>query len=90
MRQRLIPRRSRTRLPGIPAGTRRSPQRNGLKGVLTTGIPADPRSARKRQDRPVTPEVAGSSPVAPVNYLQIDMFVAGLGAIDRRPLSIRR
>jgi len=29
-------------------------------------IPAYPRSARKRQDRPVTPEVAGSSPVAPV------------------------
>jgi hypothetical protein len=29
-------------------------------------IPAYPHSARKRQDRPVTPEVAGSSPVAPV------------------------
>jgi hypothetical protein len=28
-------------------------------------IAAYPRSARKRQDRPVTPEVAGSSPVAP-------------------------
>ena len=24
--------------------------------------------------RPVTPEVAGSSPVAPVNFLQIDIF----------------
>jgi hypothetical protein len=66
MRQRLIPRRSRKRLPGVPAGTRRSPQRNGLKGLLTTGIPGDPRSARNHQDRPVTPEVAGSSPVAPV------------------------
>src|SRR6266511_1629550 len=29
-------------------------------------IPAYPRSARKSHDRPVTPEVAGSSPVAPV------------------------
>ena len=29
-------------------------------------IPADPRSSRKRHDRSVTPEVAGSSPVAPV------------------------
>jgi DNA-binding transcriptional ArsR family regulator len=26
------------------------------------------------QDRPVTPEVAGSSPVAPVNFLQIAIF----------------
>jgi hypothetical protein len=35
--------------------------------------------------RPVTPEVAGSSPVAPVeNILQISVSVAGSGAIDRR------
>jgi hypothetical protein len=38
------------------------------------GIPAYPRVGRKRQDRPVTPEVAGSSPVAPVKYLQIGIF----------------
>jgi hypothetical protein len=29
-------------------------------------IPARSRSARNHQDRPVTPEVAGSSPVTPV------------------------
>ena len=45
--------------PAIPA-TR------GAERLLLPGIPADARSARKRQDRPVTPEVAGSSPVAPV------------------------
>ncbi len=32
--------------------------------LLTAVIPADPRATRKRHDRPVTPEVAGSSPVA--------------------------
>jgi hypothetical protein len=34
--------------------------------MLPPQIPAYPRSTRKRHDRPVTPEVAGSSPVAPV------------------------
>jgi hypothetical protein len=35
--------------------------------------------------RPVTPEVAGSSPVAPAeNILQIAIFVAWLGANERR------
>ena len=39
-------------------------------------IPADPRSAQKCHDRPVTPEVAGSSPVAPVeNVLQIGFLL---------------
>jgi hypothetical protein len=33
--------------------------------LTRTAADADPRSARKRQERPVTPEVAGSSPVAP-------------------------
>jgi len=34
---------------------------------------------------PVTPEVAGSSPVAPVeNILQIESFVVCVGADDRR------
>jgi len=66
MRQRLIPLSSRTRPPGAPADTRESPQDEAGKLLLTAGIPAYPRPARKRQDRPVTPEVAGSSPVAPV------------------------
>src|SRR5262245_48151519 len=65
----------------------------------TGGIPADSRSARERQARPVTPEVAGSSPVAPVKVLQIvyvfDISTAGFfssradpareSAGDRRP-----
>ena len=50
---------SSRRYPQIPATQRR-------KGPLMAAIPAYPRSARKRHDRPVTPEVAGSSPVAPV------------------------
>ncbi len=37
-----------------------------MEGLLTAGIPACPRPAREYQDRPVTPEVAGSSPVPPV------------------------
>src|SRR5581483_4803946 len=51
--------------PEIPAGTRSSPQHGAPKALLSPGIPAYRRSTRKRQDRPVTPEVAGSSPVAP-------------------------
>src|SRR6266536_4716389 len=51
------------------------PLRQRLKAPLSPGIPAYPHSARKRQDRPVTPEVAGSSPVAPAeNILQIHIF----------------
>ena len=53
--------------PLIPA-TRRS------EALLLPEIPAYPRSARKRHDRPVTPEVAGSSPVALVKFLQISIF----------------
>ena len=55
-------------MPGDPRNAR------GSKALLSPGIPAYPRSARKRHDRPVTPEVAGSSPVAPAKYLQIGMF----------------
>src|SRR5918999_5741229 len=43
---------------------RQFPQAHGWKDLLFPGIPAYPRSARNHQDRPVTPEVAGSSPVA--------------------------
>jgi hypothetical protein len=42
------------------------------------------RPARRHHDRPVTPEVAGSSPVAPVEFLRIGVFVARRGANDRR------
>ena len=45
--------------PAVPAG-------NGRKALLSPVIPDHSRLARERQDRPVTPEVAGSSPVAPV------------------------
>ncbi len=46
------------------------------KCLLMPGIPAYSRSARNHQDRPVTPEVAGSSPVAPVeNCLQVASFL---------------
>jgi hypothetical protein len=38
--------------------------------MLTGELPAYSGSARKRHDRPVTPEVAGSTPVAPVLDLQ--------------------
>jgi hypothetical protein len=46
--------------------------------MLPPQIPAYPRSTRKRHDRPVTPEVAGSSPVAPVSPfgLQIGFSLA--------------
>src|SRR4051812_36514342 len=83
-----IPRSSRRRSPEAPAGSRRTPQDDGWKALLAPVIPADPRPDRHDQDRPVTPEVAGSSPVAPVeNILQIASFVADFGVIDRRFLN---
>ena len=75
VRQRPIPRSSRRRSPEPPARSRQSPQRQGHKVLLTPGIPAYPRPPRKRHNRPVTPEVAGSSLVAPIeNILQIGVF----------------
>jgi hypothetical protein len=68
-RQRPIPHSSRRRSPDTPAGTRELPHGQTRKTPLTAGIAADPRSARERQDRPVTAEVAGSSPVAPASKL---------------------
>jgi hypothetical protein len=65
-RQLSIPRSSRRRSPEAPAGPRRTPQDDGWKALLAPVIPADSRPDRRDQDRPVTPEVAGSSPVAPV------------------------
>jgi hypothetical protein len=71
-------------IPRTSAGpSRRSPPapanpRSARVGKLCSSpvIPAHPRSARKRHDRPVTPEVAGSSPVALVliKCLQIGTF----------------
>ena len=51
----------------MPAGARQSPQDEVRDALLMPGIPAYPRLGRKLRDRPVTPEVAGSSPVAPVS-----------------------
>ena len=67
--------------PGSSRTLPRIPAARG-KGLLTAGIPAYPRSARKRHDRPVTPEVAGSSPVAPVKVLQIDTCRVSLDAVS--------
>jgi len=58
-----------------PAGCRPSRQRQGRKDLLSWVIPAHPRSAPNDQDRPVTPEVAGSSPVAPVRKPCINALV---------------
>jgi hypothetical protein len=38
-----------------------------MKALLPPRIPAYSRLPRNDQDRPLTPEVAGSSPVAPVS-----------------------
>jgi hypothetical protein len=79
-------------IPHKPPGDRRQhppiPATAWSEAPLTEGIAADPRSARKRHDRPVTPEVAGSSPVAPVKNLQIGIFcrrsTAGFSRIPHR------
>jgi hypothetical protein len=74
-----IPRISRRRSSEAPADPRRSPQITATEALLTAVIPAYPRPARNYQDRPATPEVAGSSPVAPVeNTLQIGIFCCPL------------
>ena len=52
-------------IAGSSPRTRKSLHPRGRRILLMRGIPADPGSGRKRQDRPVTPEVAGSTPVAP-------------------------
>jgi hypothetical protein len=50
----------------------------------------DSRQASLPPARPVTPEVAGSSPVAPVKSLQIGIFCCPSDANDRRLSSIPR
>jgi hypothetical protein len=74
----LIPR----EVAGHPRPRPPIPAKAEWKGLLLLQISAYPRSAPKRQDRPVTPEVAGSSPVAPVSQstCKTMYFVACLGA----------
>jgi hypothetical protein len=52
--------------PEALAEARKSPQSQESKDLFTRRTPAYPRLAPKSPDRPVTPEVAGSSPVAPM------------------------
>jgi hypothetical protein len=70
---RVHPAGGRRKLPPEPGKPRKINERNAL---LSQAIPAYPRPTRRHQDRPVTPEVAGSSPVAPVSpfALQIGVF----------------
>jgi hypothetical protein len=75
--RRSIPRSSRRTPPEASAHTRRSPQRTRRIGLLIREIASYLGSARRCHARPVTPEVAGSSPVAPAKYLQIHMFLGG-------------
>jgi hypothetical protein len=84
-----IPRSSRRRSPEAPAQPRESPQRWSQKALLLPVIPVYPRSARKRHDRPVTPEVAGSSPVAPVKipanwHIVLSVQTPDLARLHRR------
>jgi hypothetical protein len=65
------------RYPPIPA-------RQRTEIPATAGIAAYPRSGRKRHDRPVTPEVAGSSPVAPASKGTAKPLVASY-LLGRRP-----
>src|SRR6266536_2063299 len=58
-----IPHTSPRRSPDATASTRRSAQDEGRKAPLSLRIPAQSRPARRDQGRPVTLEVAGSSPV---------------------------
>jgi hypothetical protein len=57
-----IPHTSRRTSPEAPANSRQSPQPQRRKSLLTPGIPAYPRSVRKRHDRPVTPDVVRHGP----------------------------
>ena len=83
-RPRLIPRSSRRRSSQAPADARLSPQGHGRIGLLTAGIPAHPRSGRKRHDRPVTPELA-----VRVLSLPLQDSPANAGVSRRRARSAR-
>jgi len=61
----------------LPGGSRSQPVAAGSlarKFLLQPVIPGGRRLCQLSLYRPVTPEVAGSSPVAPVKALQIDIF----------------
>ena len=68
----------------MPACTRQSPHWQVRKALLTVAIPAYSRSARKHHDRPITPEVAGSSPVAPAKS-PANRHISS--QLDRRPFA---
>ena len=74
-RQRSIPHTFRGTPPEAPAGVRQCPQARGERPCSCREIPARSRSARNHQDRPVTPEVAGSSPVAPVQNIPANQYI---------------
>jgi hypothetical protein len=76
------PARGSRKLPPAPANPCNVGVESPCCGWESPPIPAQPGSATTGL---VTPEVAGSSPVAPAkNILQIGIFVAWLGANDRR------
>src|SRR5688500_18907434 len=86
-----IRRPSRRRSPEAPARARQSPQGHGEAALLSPVIPAYSGPARTYQDRPVTPEVAGSSPVAPVKVpVKRVLLFALRGASDLGPQEIPR
>jgi hypothetical protein len=61
-------------LPVVADRSRSQPVRDGTKCLLQRVMPGRSRPCRSSPYRSVTPEVAGSSPVAPVKYLQSGIF----------------
>jgi hypothetical protein len=60
----------------------------GRKAQLSPVIRAYPRSGRLRQDRPVTPAVAGSTPVAPVSEVLVVARIGDDRAVVRATRSV--
>jgi DNA-binding CsgD family transcriptional regulator len=81
-----IPRGSRPRLPVTPGGARRSPDDDWRKALLPHRFPGRFGSAPESRIRPVTPEVAGSSPVAPVKVPANRHVVLSVWTPDRTRL----
>jgi hypothetical protein len=89
-RRRRVPALGRGRSRAHPAGGRRKPrlvpampERRRKKSPALTPNPRLARVSPRGRIRPVAPEVAGSSPVAPVNSLQISIFSVIIDATDR-------
>jgi hypothetical protein len=82
-----IPRRSRTRPPEAPGGARKSPDDYARKALLSRRIPGSRRPGPEGSVRPVTPEVAGSSPVAPAFESPAPAWLSGfrLSVTPQRP-----